>query len=140
VRTSGALFASGTSIIRWHGWRPLPLDMVRNQQGGQVFLVLDREGDLALLPTASIAYLCNAPLDGRETRPQDGLDPVEVIYSAATDRGVIERAVAEMEADGWEVTGRLQATFQGVDTEDDFWSGPEDAGAAEGTGAREVTR
>ena len=60
--SSDLCVASATPVIRWHGWRPLPLDMTESEQGGQVFLVLGREGDLALLPTATITYLCYAPL------------------------------------------------------------------------------
>ena len=42
-------------------------------------------------------------------------------YSAASARSAIKNALAELAADGWQVIGRLQATFHGVDTEDDFW-------------------
>lgn len=107
-------------VIRWQGWRPLPLDLTRDEQGGQVFVVLDREGDLMLLPTATISYICYAPLDG-ESWADHGIDPVCVSHSAAAARHVVMQAVQELAADGWHVIGRLQATFHGVDTEDDFW-------------------
>jgi hypothetical protein len=117
-------------VIRWHGWRPLPLDMTESEQGGQVFLVLGREGDLALLPTATITYLCYAPL-GEGDRWQDhSIDPLQVSYSDAVARYAVMRAVNELTAEGWQVVGRLQATFHGVDTEDDFWERLDCAGSA----------
>ncbi len=119
--SSDPCVASALPIIRWHGWRPVPFDGRNDEQGGQVFLVFDREGDLALLPTATITYVCYAPLGDGERWEDHGLDPVHVSYSAATARRVVMHAVRELEAAGWQVVGRLQATFQGVDTEDDFW-------------------
>jgi len=115
--------ASAVPVIRWHGWRPLPLDMTESEQGGQVFLVLGREGDLALLPTATITYLCYAPLGEGDQwdAMHDGIDPLQVSYSDALARGAVMRAADELIAEGWQVVGRLQATFHGFDTEDDFW-------------------
>jgi hypothetical protein len=109
-------------IIRWRGWRPLPLDMTADEQGGQVFLVFDRQGDLALLPTATVTYICYAPLGNGKRWEDYGVDPVSVSYSAAAARHAVMQAVHELEADGWHVIGRLHATFHGVDTEDDFWA------------------
>ncbi len=113
--------ASAIPVIRWHGWRPLPLDMTESEQGGQVFLVFGRAGDLALVPTATISYLCCAPLGQSEQWADYGINPVQVAYSAAALRSAVVQAVRELEAEGWQVVGRLQATFHGVDTEDDFW-------------------
>jgi hypothetical protein len=119
--SSDLCVAGAMPVIRWHGWRPLPLDMTESEQGGQVFLVLGREGDLALLPTATITYLCYAPL-GEGDRWQDhGVEPLQVSGSDAFARGEVIRTVNELTAEGWQVVGRLQATFHGVDTEDDFW-------------------
>ena len=114
--------ADALPIIRWHGWRPMPLDMEAGEQGGQAFLVFNREGDLALLPTATISYICYAPLGNGDRWEDHGIIPVHVASSAAADRPTIWRAVRELEADGWHVIGRLHATFQGIDTEDDFWA------------------
>ncbi|MCX6031817.1 MAG: hypothetical protein NT169_21260 [Chloroflexi bacterium] len=115
--------ASAVPVIRWHGWRPLPLDMTESEQGGQVFLVLGREGDLALLPTATVTYLSYAPLGegDRGDATHRGVDPLKVSHSDAVARYAVMRAVNELTAEGWQVVGRLQATFCGVDTEDDFW-------------------
>lgn len=113
--------ASALPVIRWRGWRPLPLDLANGEQGGQVFLVLDREGDLALVPTATISYLCYAPLGRADRWAERGVEPLRVTHSAAIDRGTVLAAVDELAAEGWQVVGRLQATFHGVDTEDDFW-------------------
>jgi len=55
-------WASAIPLIRWRGWRPLPLSLSSGEQGGQAFLVLEREGDLALLPTATLTFICYAPL------------------------------------------------------------------------------
>ncbi len=124
--------ASALPVIRWHGWRPLPLDMTSSEQGGQVFLVLGREGDLALLPTATISYICYAPLAAGHRWEDHGMDPLRVTYSAAATRQTLLLAVRELEADGWQVVGRLQTTFQGVDTEDDFWEQLDCAGGGTG--------
>jgi hypothetical protein len=113
--------ASALPIIRWHGWRPEPLDMTSGEQGGQVFLVFDREGDLALLPTATVTYICYEPLGDEARWEEHGIDPVHVSSSAALARHAVLGAVRELEAEGWQVVGRLLATFHGVDTEDDFW-------------------
>ena len=119
--SSDPCVASALPIIRWHGWRPAPFDRRSDEQGGQIFLVFDREGDLALLSTATLTYLCYAPL-GEGDRWQDhGMDPLQVTHSDAVARYAVMRAVDELIAEGWQVVGRLQATFQGVDTEDDFW-------------------
>lgn len=125
--------AAALPVIRWHGWRPMPLDLNANEQGGQAFLVFGREGDLALLPTATISYLCYAPLGNGDRWENHGIIPVSVTHNAATDRPSIWRAVQELQADGWQVLGRLRATFQGVDTEDDFWERL-DCGEGEGAG------
>ncbi len=122
--------ATALPIIRWHGWRPMPLDMEAGEQGGQAFLVFNREGDLALLPTATISYLCYAPLGNGDRWEDHGINPVHVDYSAAADRPTIWHAVHELEADGWHVIGRLHATFQGIDTEDDFWAQLDCSGGA----------
>jgi len=114
--------ANALPVIRWRGWRPLPLDMTSNEQGGQAFLVLSREGDLALLPTATISYICYEPLAGGDRWEDHGIDPIRVTYSAAAARHAVQCAVQELAADGWQVIGRLHATFHGVDTEDDFWA------------------
>ena len=112
--------ATTLPIIRWHGWRPMPLDLDAGEQGGQAFLVFDREGDLALLPTATISYLCYGPLGRDERWEGPGFAPVRVASSAAVTQPIVRQAMHELEADGWRVIGRLHATFQGIDTEDDF--------------------
>lgn len=113
--------ATAVPLIRWQGWRPLPLDLEAGEQGGQSFLVLDREGDLALLPTASMTYLCYAPLTEWHVWANSGIDPVAVSASGAITRQAVLQAVQELTAEGWHVLGRLHVTFHGVDTEDDFW-------------------
>lgn len=117
----GGEVAAALPLIRWRGWRPKPLDLAADQQGGQVFLVLDREGDLALLPTAEIAFLMYAPLREGARWEDYGVNPVGVTGSAALPRQVILEAAAELAADGWRVVGRLQAVFHGAESEDDFW-------------------
>jgi hypothetical protein len=120
--TRAAEAASALPLIRWRGWRPKPLDLERNEQGGQVFLVFDREDDLALLPTATMTFLVYEPLGDGSRWEDHGIDPIAVSHSAAAARHVIEAAIDELAADGWQVIGRLQATFHGIDTEDDFWA------------------
>ena len=48
-------------------------------------------------------------------------------------------AVADFTADGWRVIGRLQATFHGIDTEDDFWEHLDCSEGASEEGAERVT-
>lgn len=117
-REAGAALA--VPVICWHGWRPAPLDLDAGEQGGQTFLVLGREGDTALLPVAMVTYICYAPLGPDDRWEDHGLQPVEV-SSAAAQRQAVLQEVRELEDQGWRVVGRLQATFNGVDTEDDFW-------------------
>lgn len=130
--------ATAVPVVRWHGWRPLPFALGSGEQGGQVFLVFDREGDLALLPTATVTYICYAPLNAGNpwTAAPSDAESVHVSHSEAITHQMLMRAVQELEADGWHVVGRLQAAFQGVDTEDDFWERLDCAGAAKGCDSR----
>jgi hypothetical protein len=116
-RGEGGL-AAVRSLVRWRGWRPPVLDFEDDERGGQVWLVLDREGDTALLPCAQVGYLFYEPEDG------DGpdWDMVQMACGEAAYRDEIEASVQSLRADGWRVLGRLEATFVGCWTEDDFWA------------------
>ena len=94
--------ASCSTVLRWRGWRPPFLDHEAWEQADELVFVLEREGDLALLPCS-----VERPF-GAET-----CDSAGVHAAIATMR--------EMAADGWHVVGRLQVTFVGQDAEDHFW-------------------
>lgn len=76
------------------------LDHAPWERANDVTFVLEREGDLALLP-------CSA---GRRA-----IDPSD----ASVHDALI--ALQEMIAEGWHVVGRLQTTFVGQEAEDHFW-------------------
>jgi len=106
--------ASCSTVLRWRGWRPPFLDHETWEQADELTIVLEREGDLALLPCQ-----VERPV-GAET-----CDPAGVHAAIATAR--------EMMADGWHVVGRLQVTFVGQDAEDHFWEATLKALGMDGT-------
>jgi hypothetical protein len=115
--SSGSL-ASLRPLIHWRGWRPPILDSEDDERGGQVWLVLEREGDTALLPCAQVGYLFYEP------EHDGGLswETVRMACGEAAYRDEIEATVQALRADGWRVVGRLEATFSGCETEMDFWA------------------
>ena len=94
--------ASCSAFLRWRGWRPPFLDHEAWEQADELAFVLEREGDLALLPCKVERPVCQATCDS-----------VGVHDAVATLR--------ELVAEGWHVVGRLQVTFVGQDAEDHFW-------------------
>jgi hypothetical protein len=117
-RGSSGRLAAVRSLIRWRGWRPAVLDFQAAERGGQVWLVLDREGDTALLPCAQVGYVFYEPEDG--AGPE--WETVQMACGEAAYRDEIEASVQALRADGWRVLGRLEATFVGRETESDFWA------------------
>ncbi|HIC90433.1 MAG TPA: hypothetical protein EYP04_13665 [Anaerolineae bacterium] len=118
--------ALAVPLIRWLGWRPPYLDLNRTQRGGQVLLVLEREGDLVLLPCVQIGYIYYAPEgpDGQDECWQraGGWPVLEVMHASGAFRDVVRSTVSELEAEGWQLIGRLHAMFTGIETETDFWA------------------
>ena len=94
--------ASCSTVLRWRGWRPPFLDHEAWEQADELVIVLEREGDLALLPCK-----VERPV-GAET-----CDTLGVHDALAT--------VRELNAEGWHVVGRLCVTFVGQEAEDHFW-------------------
>ena len=94
--------ASCSALLRWRGWRPPFLDHESWEQADELTFVLEREGDLALLPCKVERPVC-----------ADTCDSIGVHDAVAT--------LQELMADGWHVVGRLQVTFVGQDAEDHFW-------------------
>ena len=80
------------------GARLRVLDLDPSQGGQTVALLLQRDGDCALLPIADTIMRS----DGQ--RWQRG-------HAAET----ISHATTALERDGWELTGKLTITFEGVD-------------------------
>lgn len=118
----GGGLASLRSLIRWRGWRPGVLGFEDDERGGQVWLVLDREGETALLPCAEVGYLFYAPEGAPEGEPELEWEMVRMACGEAAYRDEIEATVQALLADGWRVVGRLEATFVGCWTEEDFWA------------------
>lgn len=97
--------ASCTALLRWRGWRPPFLLHEPWEHAVDVALVLEREGDLALLPLGF----------GRMGTLGKTVEPADLCDAAL--------ALRELLADGWRVAGRLHTTFAGLDSEDNFWAG-----------------
>jgi hypothetical protein len=116
--SAGGKLAAIRPLVRWRGWRPAVLDLDQDERGGQVWLVLDREGDTALLPCAEVGYLFYAPEDERG----QAWETVRMACGDAAYRDEIEATVQALEIDGWRVLGRLETTFVGSFTEQDFWA------------------
>jgi hypothetical protein len=110
--------AGAYPIVRWRGWRPGVLSFEAGERGGQVWLVLDREGDLALLPCAEIGYIYYAPVD--DDAPE-GWQDFRLVEAQAPHRNDVLATVRRLENEGWRVVGRLEATFTGLETERAFW-------------------
>lgn len=110
--------AGAYSIVRWRGWRPGFLCFEASERGGQVWLILDRGGDLALLPCAEIGYIYYAPID--DDAPENAQD-LRLVDAQATHRDDVLAAVQRLEDEGWRVVGRLEAAFTGLETERAFW-------------------
>ena len=96
--------ASCTGVVRWRGWRLPFIDYEAWQHGRDVVFVLENEGDLMLVPVG---------LSGRTAAPGQRITGGEAEAALA--------AIREWEHTGWQVVGRLQTTFVGIDAEDDFW-------------------
>jgi hypothetical protein len=92
--------ASCSTLLRWRGWRPPFLDHESWERADDVTFVLEREGDLALLPCGAGHGANDAP-------------------DAQAHNAFI--TLQEMIAEGWHVVGRLHVTFVGQDAEDHFW-------------------
>ena len=94
--------ASCPALLRWRGWRPPFLDHEAWEQADELTFVLERVGDLALLPCKVERPVC-----------AETCDTLGVHDAVATLRELI--------AEGWHVVGRLQMTFIGQEAEDHFW-------------------
>ncbi len=99
--------ASCSTLLRWRGWRPPFLDHESWEQADELTFVLEREGDLALLPCKVERSLCTL------SAAPEACDSVSMHNAFMT--------LQELVAEGWHVVGRLQMTFVGQDAEDHFW-------------------
>jgi len=96
--------AGCAGAVRWRGWRLPFIDYEAWQRGRDLVFVLEREGDLMLVPLA---------LNGQLAAPHQAAD--------ASDPGPVLDLLRELVGEGWLVTGRLHTAFVGFDAEDDFW-------------------
>lgn len=103
--------------LRWRGWRPPFLEHRADERGGHLVLVLEREGEMLLLPCALVGYCFAFPAwdDWREA------DALRSVWGDGADAQVVQRALDDLEADGWRVVGRLVIEFVGALAEDGFW-------------------
>lgn len=106
--------SSLTPVYHLHGARPDLLDLTEDQVGAMICLVFAREGDSCLLP---LAWRYEQP----EPSPDDPLRPFRPFCRRALDVETMALAKADLEADGWHVTGRLELYFNGRYSEDNFW-------------------
>lgn len=109
--------AATLPIMRWSGWRPPFLQHDADQRAGHLILMLAREGETMLLPCAQIAYCFAYPT----WQAAQEADAVRRIWGEGANAYVVEEALAQFEADGWRVVGRLEVEFVGILSEDDFW-------------------
>jgi hypothetical protein len=100
-------------IYRWRGARPYLLDLDGYQVGWTIILVLTREGDCCLLP---VAWQREHPDLDEERLPL----PVH-FYTDAVDRESFDLTLADLERDGWQISGRLDVHFTGCQADPDFW-------------------
>ena len=103
--------------LRWRGWRPPFLNHRSDERGGHLVLVLEREGELLMLPCALVSY-CFAFPAWENWQEADALCDV---WGDGADAQMMQRALDELEADGWRVIGRLVIEFVGTLAEDGFW-------------------
>lgn len=92
--------ASCTPMLRWRGWRPPFLDHESWERASDLTLVLEREGDVILLPCSSSGFAAE--------------ESNATVHAALT-------TCQELVADGWSIVGRLSTTFVGQYAEDHFW-------------------
>lgn len=115
-------------VYYWRGARPFLVDLEADQTGWLVCLTLTYEGDTCLLP---LAWQANHPL---EETPAGPLPLVPGVATEALDSTAVSLTLADLQAAGWEVTGRLTLYFSGRETEPDFqaknerylWQSPAD--------------
>ncbi len=97
-------------VYHWRGARPFPLALGERDTGAAVCLLLGREGDACLLPLSRQA---NVP-PGPRTRLG--------FAAEALDEEALRLTLADLQADGWVVIGRLDVRFTGCFASDDFWT------------------
>lgn len=106
--------ASLVRVYHWRGGRPRVLDLTAEQNGWTICLVLTREGDCRLFP---VAWLYEEP----DPCDDDPFRPPYPIAEGALDAETLALTKAELESDGWQVTGRLDLHFGGRHTDPRFW-------------------
>lgn len=109
--------ATALPAVRWCGWRPPFLDHRADERGGHLVLVLEREGDVLLLPCALVSYCFAFPT----WESWQEADAMREVWGDGADAQTVALAVEQLEADGWRVTGRLVIEFVGALAEDGFW-------------------
>lgn len=97
-------------VYYWRGARPFPLDLGERDTGAAICLLLRRDGDACLLPLSWQANVLPGP-------------PMHLRFGAeALDEEALRLTLADLQADGWVVIGRLEARFAGRFAADDFWA------------------
>ena len=110
--------SAAIAVYRWRGARPPLLDLDAYQTGTLLCLVFTREGDCSLLP---LAWRNEQP----DPYDDDPFRPPYPISENALDVETMAQAKAELEGDGWQVSGRLDLHFTGRHTDARFWRGLE---------------
>jgi hypothetical protein len=99
--------------FQWHGARPRLLDLERYEQGWAVALILQREGDCRLIP---LAWLYEQPLPDDDRFP-----PGWPLETDAIHEPTLNQTLQEWQREGWELRGRIELQFIGLDTDPNFW-------------------
>lgn len=105
--------SSFVPIHYWRGGRLPIVDLEPDQAGWLICLTLQRAGDLSLLP---LAWHTQA-MDEHHT-PETAVFPT--VDTTALDADAVQLTLQQLEADGWEINGRLQLTFTGRHTDPTF--------------------
>jgi len=94
----------------WRGARPFILNLTPDDTGVVTILLLNRQGELCLLP---ISWEQNLPLS-LTSRPT-------FFHADAIDKESFHLTLSEFQQDGWQTQGLLNVTFTGRETTDAFW-------------------
>ena len=107
-------FINPIPVYFWRGTWPSLLDLTVHETGWLTALILTREGDCCLFPLTWFYH--EPPLD-------DDRIPIHWPHHTHTlHQKLFELTLNDLKADGWQVTGRLEANFIGQQTDPDFWT------------------
>jgi hypothetical protein len=110
-------YATTIPVFHWRGIRPFLLDLLADNIGSAVLLVLGREGDCCLLP---ITWEQNSIFESDSPSPFTPRSS-PFFHADALDSEAFHLTLSDLQRDGWQVNGRLDIRFTGQFTDDNFW-------------------